>query len=206
MRTHGWAGAPPADDAEARQRILAAATHCVDRDGAMQASLSDVATELGVTRQTVYRYFAGTEQLFSALAEEAAEEFIGRIAEQMRPFDDPAEAMVEGVVFTIRRIPEERYLALLLRSGDAFTRGIISEVAMQFGRSLLGRMHVDWSALGYDADELDGFVEFQLRLIQSLAVSPADPSGRPRTATELRTFLLRWLGPAIPAATPPDQQ
>lgn len=197
MRTHGWAGAPPADDAEARRRILDAAAHCVDRDGAMQASLSDVAGELGITRQTVYRYFAGTEELFAALAEEAASEFIGRIASRMRPFDDPVEAMVEGLAFTIQRIPDETYLALLLRSGDAFTRGIISEVAMDFGREMLARTHIDWAALGYVGAELDGFVEFQLRLIQSLAATPQDPSGAARSADELRAFLRRWLGPAI---------
>lgn len=199
MRTHGWAGAPPANDAEARERILAAATHCVDRDGAMQASLSDVATELGVTRQTVYRYFAGTEELFSALAQEAADEFLGRIVAHMRPFDDPAEAMVEGLAFTIDRIPEERYLALLLRSGDAFTRGIISEVAMDFGRSMLDRTHIDWRAAGFDDEELDSFIEFMLRLIQSLAVSPRAPSGQARSRQELRDFLHRWLVPAIRA-------
>ncbi len=197
MRTHGWSGSPPADDAEARQRILAAATVCVDRDGATETSISAVATEIGVTRQTIYRYFSSTELLFAALAEEAAEEFIGRIAARMAPFDDPAEAMVEGLVFTIGAIPGERYLALLLRSGDAFTRGIISDAAMRFGREMLRRTHVDWAALGYVDDELDGFVEFQLRLIQSLAVTPTGPSGAPRGPDELRAFLRRWVAPAI---------
>lgn len=197
MRTHGWSGAPPTDDAEARQRILDTAASCVDRQGAMQTSLSDVATELGVTRQTVYRYFASTEHLFSALAEEAADDFIRRIVERMRPFDDPAAAMVEGLAFTIEAVPEERYLALLLRSGDAFTRGIISEPAMTFGRDLLRRTHVDWAGLGYDDQQLDGLVEFLLRLIQSMALTPAAPTGEPRSGPELRAYLHRWLGPAI---------
>lgn len=197
MRTHGWAGSPPANDAEARQRILDAATRCVDRQGAMAASLSDVATELGVTRQTVYRYFPSTETLFIALAEDAADEFIGRIVARMQPYDDPGSAMAEGLAFTIESVPEERYLALLLRTGDAFTRGIISPVAMAFGRELLRRTDVDWTALGYDEDELDGLVEFMLRLIQSMAVSPLAPSGRERTGAELRAYLQRWLAPAV---------
>lgn len=197
MRTHGWAGDPPGDDDEARRRILEAATRCVDRQGAMQASLSDVATELGVTRQTVYRYFAGTEQLFAALAEEAADEFIGRIAERMAPFETPRAALVEGLAFTIEAVPSERYLALLLRSGDAFTRGIISPVAMAFGRSLLHRTGIDGDALGYDDEELDGLVEFMLRVIQSMAVTPVAASGEPRTARQLRAFLDRWFGPAV---------
>ncbi len=201
MRRHGWGGAPPADDAEARQRILAAASRCVDRDGAMHASLSDVAAELGVTRQTVYRYFASTDELFAALAQATADEFIGRIVDRTAPFDDPVEAMVEGLAFTIERIPEERYVGLLLRTGSAFTLGIISEVAMQFGRSLLARTAIDWEDLGYDDAELDGLVEFMLRLIQSMAVTPLSPSGSARSPSERRAFLRRWLGPAIVAGS-----
>lgn len=199
MRRHGWGGAPPADEAEARQRILEAARRCVDRHGAMQASLSDVAAELGVIRQTVYRYYASTDELFSALAQVSADDFIARILDRMRPIDDPAEAVVEGLAFTIESVPGERYLALLLRTGTAFTQGIISEVAMDFGRSLLHGTDIDWRALGYDDEELDGLVEFLLRLIQSMAVTPTAPSGRSRSGTELRAYLRRWLGPAIVA-------
>ena len=197
MRRHGWAGSPPADEAEARQRILDAAERCVDRHGAMQASLSDVAAALGVTRQTVYRYYASTDELFSALAQVSADDFIERIVARMRPIDDPAEAVVEGLAFTIESVPRERHLALLLRTGTAFTQGIISEVAMDFGRSLLARTGIDWTALGYDDDELDGLVEHLLRLIQSMAVTPVAPSGRPRSAAGRRAYLRRWLAPVI---------
>lgn len=197
MRRHGWAGSLPADDAEARQRILEAAEQCVERDGAMQASLSSVAAELGVTRQTVYRYFPSTDELFSALAERSADEFIDRIVARMRPHDDPAEALVVGLAFGIAAIPDETYLALLLRTGDAFTQGIISPVAMDFGRSLLDRSHVDWAELGYDEVERDGLVELMLRLIQSLAVTPTTPTGEPRTPDQLRAWLRRWFAPVV---------
>lgn len=197
MRRHGWAGSLPADDAEARQRILEAAEQCVERDGAMQASLSSVAAELGVTRQTVYRYFPSTDELFSALAERSADGFIDRIVARMRPHDDPAEALVVGLAFGIAAIPDETYLALLLRSGDAFTRGIISPVAMDFGRSLLDRTDIDWGELGYDEAELDDLVEMMLRLIQSFAVTPAAPSGAARDERELRDHLRRWFGPVV---------
>lgn len=203
MRRHGWGGAPPADDDEARRRILEAAERCVDRDGAARASLSDVAAELGVTRQTVYRYHRSTDELFSVLAQRSADEFIDRIVDRMRAHDDPAEALVEGLAYTIESVPGERYLALLLRSGDAFTRGIISPVAMDFGRSLLDRADVDWAGLGHDERELDGLVELMLRLIQSLAVTPTTPSGHPRTGEELRAWLRRWFAPAVHPLDPP---
>jgi hypothetical protein len=63
MKNRGWQGNPPADDAEARERIITAAMRCLDRYGPTKTGLSDVATELGVTRQTVYRYLRTLQSL-----------------------------------------------------------------------------------------------------------------------------------------------
>ena len=71
MRTHGWGGQPPASDDEAIERILAATRQSIDRRGA-STSITDVADTLHVTRQTVYRYFASTEDLLQATALQAA--------------------------------------------------------------------------------------------------------------------------------------
>ena len=68
---HGWRGDPPGSEAEARERIVGAAMRCVDRYGPEKTGLSDVAHELGVTRQTVYRYVTGTDDLLAAAAERA---------------------------------------------------------------------------------------------------------------------------------------
>ena len=65
MRTHGWGGHPPIDDDEAVARILAATRAVIDAKGAA-TSLTDVARHLGVTRQTVYRYFPSTVDLLAA--------------------------------------------------------------------------------------------------------------------------------------------
>jgi hypothetical protein len=105
------------------------------------------------------------------------------------------------LAFTIESIPDERYLGLLLRTGDAFTRGIVSDVAMTFGRDLLDRTGIEWATLGYALSDLDGLVEFMLRLIQSLAISPNDPAGSRRTGDDLRAFLHRWFGPAVVPAS-----
>jgi len=59
---------------------------------------------------------------------------------------------------------------------------------------MLDRMHVDWASHGYDDDELDGLVEFTLRILQSLVLDPATPA---RTGARLRAFLRRWVAPAI---------
>ena len=87
VRTHGWRGSPPRDDAEARERIIGAAMRCIDRYGS-RTRLADVAKELGVTRQTVYFYFAGTEELLVATAQQAVGGFLDALAAHVAPLEE----------------------------------------------------------------------------------------------------------------------
>ena len=66
MRSHGWGGRPPTDADEARARILTATRARLTAAGT--TSTSEIADVLGVTRQTVYRYFPTTEDLLDAAA------------------------------------------------------------------------------------------------------------------------------------------
>ena len=201
MRRKGWAGRPPADDAEARERIIEATMLCVDRFGAAKTSLSDVAARLGITRQTVYRYFPSTEQLFLAVGLAAADTFADEVAQHVRGVDDPAEKVVEMVAYSLEQLPAQRYLVLLVSIGrsDAFSQGVTSPVGIAISRRQLLGTGVDWAALGYDDREIDDLAELTLRFIQSLTIDPGSP---PRTGAALRAYLRRWLGPAVAPARP----
>jgi len=193
---HGWRGDPPGSESEARERIVGAATRCVDRYGAGKTGLSDVAAELGVTRQTVYRYFAGTDDLLAAVARSAADGYLDGLVRHLAQVTDPAGAVIEALAFTIERLPEERYLGVLLTSGRSgrFFAGVTSPEAVGFARSLLERTAVDWEKAGYGRADLDELAEFALRMLQSLVLDPGTPG---RSGSELRGFLRRWVGPAI---------
>jgi AcrR family transcriptional regulator len=194
-RTHGWDGRPPATDDEAIERIVAATRRCIERDGG-RATVSDVADELGVTRQTVYRYFDSTAALLYATALQAVGPFLDRLNRHVRDFDDPAEAIVEGLAFTIEQLPNELYMGVLLRTGhrSAFASGISSETARSFGRLIIGEHAERWSISGVHAQRIDELVEWNLRILQSMVLDPGEP---PRTPPELRAYLRRWLLPAI---------
>ena len=114
MGRRGWAGSPPADDVEARKRIVDAALLCIDRHGPAQTTLSDVADALGITRRTVYRYFTTTEDLFNTVAEVALGGFVARIESLTTEMDDLAEHLVEVVAYIIERLPDEPLLTLVL--------------------------------------------------------------------------------------------
>jgi len=196
VRTRGWQGRLPRDEDEARSRIVAAAARCVDSYGATKTTLSDVASELGVTRQTVYRYFPGIAELLSAVGEAGAAQFLDRLAKHVEGMSDPGEALAEGMVFTLEALPSERYIGLLLQTGqsDVFTRRATSPTAISFGKAVLQRFSVDWAALGFDDRDLEGLAELMLRMLVSFIEYPSDP---PRDRSDLCDFLRQWLGPAV---------
>jgi AcrR family transcriptional regulator len=195
MGRKGWAGSPPADDDDARKRIIDGTLACIERHGPADTTLSVVADELGVTRRTIYRYFTGTDDLFIAAAELALNGFVARI-EALTAELDASEQLVEVVAHIIEQLPHEPQLALLLANDQSQQ---MSQRMLQTGvitrcRIILQHTHIDWAASGYDEAELDSLVEFLLRIIQSMLIAPREP--RP-TPTELRTFLRRWVAPAI---------
>ena len=197
MRTHGWAGRPPADDAEARDRIIAATMECVHKAGPAKTSLADVAIVLGVTRQTVYRYFPSTEDLLAASADAAAISFFERLAGHVAQLRDPVEILAEAIVYTLDRLPKERYLGLLIAADRqaAFSAGINAK-ALAFAESVLRQFPIDWDAVGYGHEDLSELAEFMLRLFLSFA-QPSEQPRRDRAA--LLAYLRRWLGPEIAA-------
>lgn len=195
MRTHGWSGAAPASDAEAIDRILAAAKRAIDRKGG-DIRIADIARELGVTRQTVYRYFASTEALLVATAISEAAPYLDALTEHLAAIHDPAEAVVEAIAHTLERLPEERYLGLLLSSGrsGAFAAGVTSDTALEFGRIMLQRFAVEWDAVGITEDRLAALTEYMLRILQSFVIDPGRP---PRRGEVLRSYLNEWVTPVV---------
>jgi AcrR family transcriptional regulator len=85
------------------------AMRCVDRYGPTKTGLSDVAAELGVTRQTVYRLFPSTEDLLRAVVVAAADTFVDRMVARVLDHTDPAEN-AGGVPILHRRAVAPRAL------------------------------------------------------------------------------------------------
>lgn len=192
----GWGGAPPADDDEARKRIIDAAVASIGRRGPQRTTLSDVAADLGVTRPTIYRHFASTEELLAAAAEIALDGWTARIGELTKGIDDAAELLVEAVAYLIERLPDEPLLALLLETDRMrlVSQQMVMPAAVARSRIMLEHTHIDWAAIGFRGKRMNDLVEFLLRMIQSMVVAPSDP---PRTAAELRNYLRQWIVPVV---------
>lgn len=157
--------------------------------------IADVARVLGVTRQTVYRYFPGTQALLVASAMRSADGFLDRVAAHLKGLTDPVLAVTEGIAFAVEQLASDNQVDVVLnqpRAGEGIS--IVSDTALAFGRSMLHRFDIDWEQQGFDEAGLDELNEFTLRVLHSFL---ADPGRPPRTGDDLRRYLIRWIGPAI---------
>ncbi|MBE7191688.1 MAG: TetR/AcrR family transcriptional regulator [Gordonia polyisoprenivorans] len=194
MRSHGWGGDVPASDEEAVDRILGVVAATVDR--AEPVRIADVARALGVTRQTVYRYFSNTDAMLTAMAMRSADGFLDQMASLVRGQRDPVAAVVEAMAFSLETLRADDHVRILLvgRGQSAGTTSLTTDTARAFGRSMFRRFEVDWAAWGYDEDALDELAEFTLRILFSFLL---EDDSAPHHGPDLRRFLRRWVGPAI---------
>src|ERR1700758_2183771 len=68
---------------DARERILAAAERCIDRHGIRKTTMDDIASEVGLSRPSVYRYFADRDDLLIELIARHARTLVNRAHKPM---------------------------------------------------------------------------------------------------------------------------
>jgi AcrR family transcriptional regulator len=190
MRTHGWGGDPPKTDEEAVDRIIEAAIECVLRYGT-NVNLAKVASQLHVTRQTVYRYFPGTSALFQAVSARVADRLVAQVAETLQDFDDPVDKVIQVVFFCIRNLTEDPAISFIVDTG----RG--SPLITARGTPLMA----EWVLASFPIDlehlypeELSILAEHMVRLLQALVLDPDTPE---RDDADLRHFLRACLEPNV---------
>jgi AcrR family transcriptional regulator len=191
----GWDGRPPTSDEDAETRIVSMAVKLMADKGS-GISIAEVANALGVIRQTVYRYFPNAESLMAAAAVTTVGAFFERLVMAVAGITDPADAMTEGVLFTLEEITRTPHLGIVLSEDNrgSHAPAMASEQAIELGMQVITRFDVEWAIHGFDEPMLRELIEHTLRTILSFFMAP-NPAGRSRD--ELRGYLRRWFGGAI---------
>ena len=113
-------GRPPlsARGTRTRSALVAAARQVFERDGFVEARITDITAQAGVATGSFYTYFAGKEEAFAAVLEELEEEMLHPHLAPIADRDDPA-AVIEA--------SNRAYLAAYRK--NAKLMGLMEEVA-----------------------------------------------------------------------------
>jgi AcrR family transcriptional regulator len=180
----------PADDAEARARILAAAVRCVQKYGVEASSTKLIAEEAGISRPTLYAYFANREEIVEQAAEAAVLTIMARMDAHTHGFETAAERAVEALLFAVGEIRSEPAMRVFFQPGKVRLGPLTSEELWFAREALAPAAEMDAGLM----DRIDDAAELFVRtMISWLMRDPATP----RTTIEDRAFLYGWWPAAL---------
>lgn len=185
-----WSGAVPADEDEARERIMAAAVRCVQKYGVDRSSTKLIADEAGISRPTLYAYFANREEIVQQAAEAAVLAIMGRLDQNTRGFGTASERAVEALLFVVAEIRSEPAMTVFFEPGKVRLGPLTSEELWFAREALTPAAELDGGLM----ERLDDAAELFVRVMISWLMR--DPAS-PRTAIEDRAFLHGWWPAAL---------
>lgn len=186
-----WSGDMPADADDARGRILDAAVRCVSRVGVERTSTALIAREAGVSRPTLYAYFANREEIVEQAAEQAILAIMHQLQEHCRGFESAADRAVEALMFAVEHIRTEPAMAVYYEPANLRLGPLGTDEIYFAARALEPVFEIAPEVHGADAIEL-----FARQMISMLTRGPLEP----RTSVEDREYLHRWFPRALGVA------
>ena len=176
-----------------RAKIMDAAIVCMTEKGIDKTRIGDIATMLGISRQTIYNYFANKNRLFDAVLSREAISLVDKIARHIDQFDALDDKLTQAFLCAIEEFPQNPVLSHVITSGGQYLREVgHSRAQMQlFGELVLQSVFEQHPELKNDSAEI---CEFLSRNIISFLLMP-DPE--PRTPQELEGYVRRRLLPGL---------
>ena len=200
MVRDSWRSEAPTSVDDARNRLVDAAEACFTRFGVAKTTLEDIATEAGVSRATVYRYFeGGRDEIILGVVLREGREFLASLDRRVQREQTLEDAIVEGVMYTVAAVRKNDHLALLFApevAGHTTSIAGASTALYELTQDFLRPIFEQAGTSGQLRDGIysEDAAEFVLRMILSL-LSVAGP--RKRSQAKEREFLRRYCAGAI---------
>lgn len=200
MLRESWRSDTPSTIDKARDRIIDAAEACFSHFGVAKTTLEDIAAEAGVSRATVYRYFdGGRDEIILAVVLREANMFLAALRRRVQRQSNLADAIVEGILFTVAAVRDNEHLALLFAPEVAAQTTTIAgastalfELTTDFLRPIFDQARAEGQLReGVVAEDA---AEFVLRMILSLL---AVDGPRRRSEAKEREFVRTFCAGAI---------
>ena len=161
-----------------RERLLDAAEGCLGQFGPQKTSMEDVARAAGMSRATVYRYFENRDALLLGVASRQASDLAGEAIQYLGNFNTISDWLVEGLLFTLREIPQRPVFASLVTSLDssAASKLLLGSTGMiQIGVNVLRPMFATAKEQNLLRDDvnIDMLIEWLLRVLWTYLNAPS---------------------------------
>lgn len=200
MVRESWRSDAPTSVDDARDRLVDAAEACFTRFGVAKTTLEDIATEAGVSRATVYRYFeGGRDEIILGVVLREGREFLESLGRRVQREQTLGDAIVEGVLYTVAAVRKNDHLALLFApdvAGHTTSIAGASAALYELTQDFLRPIFEQARTAGQLRDGIiaEDAAEFVLRMILSL-LSVAGP--RERSQAKEREFLRTYCAGAL---------
>jgi AcrR family transcriptional regulator len=161
-----------------RERLLDAAEGCLEQFGSEKTSMEDVARAAGMSRATVYRYFENREALLLGVASRQASALAAEAINYLAQFSTISDWLVEGLLFTLREIPNRPVFASLVTSLDSRASSSLwlgSTALVGIGINVLQPIFSNAKAQGLLRDDVEPamLVEWLLRMLWTYLNAPS---------------------------------
>ena len=190
-----WSMSDKSDD---QVLILNAAKACYLRIGVSKTTAADIASEAGISRATLYRRFPSHGDIFLAILARESREMVEFCEARLVGIEDPAEHVIEGLLYVLDEIPRRPLHAhLFTDSGgpwvlsQTMSAENLHEICVEMVLAMPGMK------LSNDAESRRriGFLaEWILRLLASYAIVPSHIA---RNRDEMRDLLYTILEPSL---------
>lgn len=197
MRDTDWGGNPPANPEEARRRLLQGALSCAEKYGVDKINIKRVAEEVGVTRQTVYRYFPTTDELVTAASFAVGGRLIDQLQAHIAACPRFEDKVLEGVYFLIRRIPGDPFLSQYFSAQPQHELNcsqLLQPAPLEYTFHALKSMYGTGKIPADEETWLQGLAEHCLRTVLALTLAPSEQT---RSEQGLRHYLTQWFKPLL---------
>jgi AcrR family transcriptional regulator len=195
---------PAGPQGSVEQRVIDACKTCCERWGMAKVTVDDIASEAGISRATLYRFFpGGKDVLFEAMRRRETTEFFEHLIAGLDETDTLEDLVVAAVSLATRALRDDEHLQLMLASepgevlADLTVAGLPRIVAA--ASSYLVPVFTPY----LDDDRASELAEWLSRLVISFFLAPSSfvDLGDDDSA---RHFIRRFVLPAFQTAVHTD--
>ncbi len=115
LRGRLWSGNRPANEIEARKRIIDAFLELAQGQGYEKVSMSGVASAAGITRPTLYKYFNNISDLYFASVQSVFEASAMKLTEQLERYESLESQLTQSLLMLNAESSKDELYANFLR-------------------------------------------------------------------------------------------